>query len=244
MGHFRDAGWRATRNRAHVASWANPRVDEPAITAQAEWARGRPVDDVAELLRERIIHGRYSAGARLTQRALAEDLSVGRPVVAEALRILEREGFVSTAPDGRTIQVAADDRASLLSAYALREMIDGLAARLAASRGTPALDRVLRASVGEQRAAVAAQDVRQYRRANLGFHVALIEAAGNPLLLSQVALVRVTSRSAAVVGPGRRRAAVAEHDAIMGAVQARQPYEAEAAARAHVRATVAVLEEL
>jgi DNA-binding GntR family transcriptional regulator len=244
MGDFRDAEPRATRNRGTVASWTNPQVDESAIGAEPDWARGRLVDNIAELLRERIIHGRYPAGARLTQRVLADDLSVSRSVVAEALRILEREGFVATAPGGRAILVAPDDRATLLSAYLLREMIDGLAARLAAARGTAAVDRMLRASVREQRAAVAVDDVRRYRRANLGFHVVLIEAAGNPLLLGQVPLVRATSRSAVAVGPGRRRAAVAEHDAIAGAVRARQPDEAEAAARAHVRATLALLEEL
>jgi DNA-binding GntR family transcriptional regulator len=220
-----------------------PRSDLLAAPA-THWTGGRLVDNIAELLRERIIHGRYAPGAPLSRRPLAEELGASRSVVGEALRMLEREGFVAAAPGGRALRVASEDRTNLVSAYALREMIDGLAARLAAERGTPALDDSLQACLVELRAAVDADDVRRYRRANIAFHTALIEAPGNPLLLSQVTLVRGTSRSATVVAHGRRQATLSEHAAIAAAVEARRPCEAEAAARAHVRATVAALEEV
>jgi DNA-binding GntR family transcriptional regulator len=201
-------------------------------------------DDVAELLRERIMQGRYAAGAPLSQRRLGEELSVSRSVVAEALRILQREGLVTSAPPGRGMRVAADDFSTLLSAYAMREVVDGLAARLAAARSGPALERLLLAAIDDQRDALAVVDARRYGRANVAFHTALIEASGNPLVLSSRTLLRGTARGAVVLGPQRGHEAVREHEDIFAAVRGHEPQRAEEAARAHVRATVAALEGL
>jgi DNA-binding GntR family transcriptional regulator len=211
------------------------------MSTPQDWPSGRLVDEIAELMRERIIQGAYAPGAALSQRRLADELSLSRTVIGEALRTLERDGLVTVAPPGRGVRVASSDASPLLSAYALREVVDGLAGRLAALHAGPALEAILHATIDDQRAAVEAGDDRWYTRANISFHSALIEGCGNQFLRGQLPLVRSTARSAGQLVPGRAAEAIVEHAAIFDAVCRRRPHQAERAARAHVRATIAAV---
>jgi DNA-binding GntR family transcriptional regulator len=213
------------------------------MASRAERPGGHLVDEIVELVRERILQGRYSPGAPLSRRRLAEDLGVSPTLVGESLRTLQREGLVTVAPPGRGARVAAGERSTLLAAFALREVVDGLAARLAAHYGAESLEQTLCEALGDQRAAIAEGDVRRYVRANIAFHAGMIEAARNPLLLGQLSLLRATAHGAAQLSAERRCLAIAEHEAILETVRARTPEDAETVARAHVRASIAALEE-
>jgi DNA-binding GntR family transcriptional regulator len=214
------------------------------MSAGYEWPSGPLVDEIAGVLRERIIEGRYAAEAPLSQRALAKELTVARGVVGEALRLLRREGLVDITRVGATTRVAAADRWVFLSACAVREMVDGLAARLAAHHAGPAIAARCAAALEEQRAAVSSGDRLRYMRANVAFHAALIDSSDNPLLRNQMWLVRLTSRSAMQLGLERMRQAIPEHEAILAAVSRGDTEQAERAARAHVRATIETLEQI
>ncbi len=209
-------------------------------TSSSDWPSTRLVDDVVDVLRERILAGRLAAGASLSQRKLAAELDVGRAIVGDALRELRWEGMVAVDRSGRGLCVAAHDEQSIAaSAHAIREVIDGLAARLAASPIRPKVGGVLDVSMQEQRAALEAGDLRAYARADVRFHVQILEASGNRLLLPHKALLRATSRSVEQVPADRLRATVDEHRAICDAICDRDPARAERLARLHVRAALA-----
>jgi DNA-binding GntR family transcriptional regulator len=224
-----------------VTAWPVP---YNVVDMSALWPTDSLVDEIADVVRERIIEGRYAADAPLSQRALAAELSVARGVVGEALRMLRREGLVDVARAGAGTRVAAVNRSVCLSAYAVREVIDGLAARLAAIRAGPAIRVSCRAALEEQRIAVRSEDRRRYMRANVAYHAAMMDGSGNPLLLTHMWLVRSTSRSAVVLDLERMRKTVEEHKAILAAVAGGEPEQAEKAARAHVRATIQALEQI
>jgi DNA-binding GntR family transcriptional regulator len=202
----------------------------------------RLVDHVMQLLRERIVEGRYAPGTRLDRGRLADEVNVGRSVIGEALRALDREGLVTTTPS-RSMCVAAIDHSLLLSTYELREVIDGLAARLAAARGGPVLEAALQTALADQREAAGRGDSRRFRRASIAFHSALIHASCNPLLISKVALVPWTARFAAPLAADRQPRAIAEHELILLNVCRHDGEAAEQAARAHVRASTVALKE-
>ena len=208
----------------------------------SEWTSGSLVDEIADVLRERIIEGQYAADAPLSQRGLAKELSVARGVVGEALRTLRREGLVDLGRAGATTRVVAPDRSVFLSAYEPRAVIDGLAARLAAGHVGPWIEERCEGVLEEQRAAVSSEDRLRYMRANVSFHTAIIDGSGNPLLRKYLWLVRSTSRSAVLLGFERMRQAVEEHEGILAAVCRDDPERAEQVARAHVRATIEALE--
>jgi DNA-binding GntR family transcriptional regulator len=200
---------------------------------------GSMVDEIAEILRERIVEGRLASQEQLTQRRLAEDLSVTPAVAGEAMRILHREGLLDRIAG--TMRVAAADGAMLRSAYAVREVLDGLAARLAARHAGPGTHRRCREALDDNRAATQAGDRLQCMRADIVFHAGLVEGSGNPVLRRHWRLVRFTTRSAMLLTPSQLHGSIEEHEAILTAVSRREPAQAERAARAHIGATVAAL---
>jgi len=206
-----------------------------------EWrSRIRLVDEVVEVLRERILSGHYPPGSPLRQEQLAAEFRISRTPLREALRMLESEGLVSVAP-GRGARVIAGDRQRLLAAYELREVIDGLGARLAAARGGPAAAERLESLIDDQRHALVPWQPRAYTSANIAFHQMILELSGNEFLVAQLPIVHMTSRvfmPFEVVDHGRATQAVDEHCAILAAITAGDCDEAERLAREHVHRTI------
>jgi DNA-binding GntR family transcriptional regulator len=209
-----------------------------------EWrGRVRLVEEVAQVLRERIYRGVYPPGKPLRQVEISEDLKISRTPLREALRLLEREGLVS--PDaGRGVNVISADFRQLMDAYALREVIDGLAARLAATRASQRAGTVLREIIGLQRQSIDPWQPEVYTRTNVQFHTAIIDLAGNDHLSRQVPIVHMTSQVFApriVFDRNRAVAAIEEHVRIIAAIERGDGDRAEQSARVHIRNSMARL---
>src|SRR6516165_7232404 len=95
----------------------------------------RLADEVSHLLRDLILRGQLAPGTPLLQVQLAERLGVSRTPLREAFRILERDGLLRISNGNKTVEVIELDRQHLIETYQVREVIDGLAARLAAAHG-------------------------------------------------------------------------------------------------------------
>ena len=202
------------------------------MTEQFEWqGRVRLVDEVAQVLRQRIYSGHYPPGEMLRQVQLAADLKVSRTPLREALKMLQSEGLVE-ADSVRGVCVAKADHRRLLDAYAMREMLDALAARQAAERGsaTPT--------------ALTPWSPANYAQSNVEFHAAIMKLADNEFLDAQMALVRKTSQvfaPAVLISSERARPAIEEHRRIAAAIAAGDADAAEQAARSHIHATLGCL---
>jgi DNA-binding GntR family transcriptional regulator len=197
------------------------------------------VDEIASLLRERIYAQQYPAGSRLRQEQLSTELGVSRTPVREALRVLEQEGLVRLEP-GQGARVVVGDRESLLAAYELRAVVDGLAARLAAGHGPTDARHLLR-SIAVQRAALEPWQPDRYTAANVEFHEHVLLLSRNEYVVAQRPLLRMTAQVFAPVRlleRDRAELAVAEHTAIAAAVAAGDPDRAEQLARDHIRSTI------
>lgn len=208
---------------------------------ESTWrSRVRLVDEVVDVLRDRIYDGHFAPGTPLRQEQLATELNVSRTPLREALRMLEREGLVRVEP-GRGVRVISGDLATLLEAYAMREVVDGLAARLATSRHGAGLLEQLAHLLERQHAALEPWDAAEYTATNVGFHRAIVAAAGNEFLTAQLPLVYMTSQIFVPVqrlDRSRAELAVAEHDAIRAAIADGDDDAAETCARAHIRGTI------
>lgn len=209
---------------------------------QVNWrSRVRLVDEVAEELRERIYSGDYALGTKLRQEQLADDLQVSRTPLREALRVLESEGLLHSEP-GRGVRVVPADINKVLAAYQLREVIDGLAARLAAESPESGVKAALTDRLDAQRAVLDPWSPGEYTRENVGFHLTLIELSGNEYLAAEAPIVRMTSQvftPVALVEPPYAKLAVAQHEEIVEAIIAGDGAVAEGLARAHIRSTMA-----
>ncbi|MCB1385167.1 MAG: GntR family transcriptional regulator [Nitratireductor sp.] len=212
-----------------------------------EWrSQSRLLDEVAQALRERIYAGAYPPGATLRQERVAAEFGISRTPLREAFRVLERDGLVVNKP-GSGVRVATADLPKLLDAYAVREAMDGVAARSAAERATQAEIRKLAKLVEWQEKVVKNWDASAYTQSNVEFHLTIIEAARNVSLAPLVPLLHMTSQvfaPALALSSERASSAVADHGEILDAIRRRDPDAAERVARAHIDATTMRLKTL
>lgn len=190
--------------------------------------------DAYSLILEAIETGVYKPGDRLVESELAERLGVSRTPVREALQRLETQSML--ARDGRSLIVASLDHNQLAELYAVRTELEGLAARLAARHATDEELRVLRAMVEDDRALLGG-DPRQLARTNRRFHKQIHLASHNRFLVQQLDLVHrsmALMATTSFAAEGRDEVALAEHDQIVRALEARDSDAAYAALRSHI----------
>jgi DNA-binding GntR family transcriptional regulator len=195
-------------------------------------------------LRAWIIDGTLTSCEVLRDADLAQAFGISRTPVREALLHLEHEGLVESQP-GRWTRVTALDPELLTNLFPVWAELEALVARLAASRigsttGTASVEDAAR----EYAAAVDAMLVepgeahrRVARAADADFHAALLDAAGNPVLASTLAPLRLTVRrfDAACPMPVTLGAdSVDQHGGIVAAILAGDPETAASRTRDHL----------
>lgn len=189
------------------------------------------VDQAYRTLVDAISSGALAPGERIVQEALAEQLAVSRQPVLQALRLLKADGLVQDAP-GRGLRVTPLDAVLIAQVYAVRGVLDGLAARLAAQRRAAPPTALMRAG----RQAARSGDVAAMIDADLGFHQAVYAASGNPLIERSAAphWCQIRRAMGAVLQSAPARAAIwDEHEAIAAAIAAGDADTAERLAREH-----------
>jgi DNA-binding GntR family transcriptional regulator len=139
-----------------------------------------------ERLKSRIMDLELPPGHRITERDAAAELGVSRVPLREALRMLEAEGLIVLVPR-QGAMVASWSREDVVRLFEVREELETLAARLAATRRTDADLRLMRELLDDAARALAAGDDAATAAANAGFHRAVLGACGNPLLQQMMA---------------------------------------------------------
>jgi DNA-binding GntR family transcriptional regulator len=190
-------------------------------------------------LREAIVTGQLEPGTRVVEVDVARRYDVSRTPVREALKRLLAERLLERHPRVGLIVRDAEEP-ELDEVFALREVLDGLASRLAANRISDEELIKLALIHGRFGEAVAAERAEQCAAINIAFHDAIYAAAANRVLTAISRdlrdFVRQFSAGAAYFSDSQRMADVVhEHAAILAALQARNPADAEAAARYHIR---------
>jgi DNA-binding GntR family transcriptional regulator len=190
--------------------------------------------DAYSLILEAIEAGVFKPGDRLVESELAERFGVSRTPVREALQRLETQSML--ARDGRSLMVASLDHNQLSELYAVRTELEGLAARLAARHATEEEVRVMRAMVMEDRALLGG-DPRLLSQANKRFHKQIHLASHNRFLVQQLDLVRrsmALMATTSFAAEGRDGPALAEHERIVTAIEARDGDAAYLALKTHI----------
>ena len=89
------------------------------------------IDRAYQQLLEAIADGTLAPGQRIRQAELADSFGVSRQPVSHALHLLKRQGLVEES-GGKGLRVVPLDTLRVMQLYQVREVVDGLAARLAA----------------------------------------------------------------------------------------------------------------
>src|SRR6478609_1746586 len=124
--------------------------------------------------------GSYRAGDRLREEEVAQRLKVSRTPVREALGRLAARGFVEPAA-GRGLIVRNLDVSEVLELYAMREIMEGAAARLAAEHASATEVDALR-DIEQAFVEASEADAVEMARLNRTFHEAICRAARNRYL--------------------------------------------------------------
>jgi DNA-binding GntR family transcriptional regulator len=198
--------------------------------------RGRTSDAVTDALREAILDGVLAPSTWLREDEIAQTFQVSRTPVREALRRLADEGLaVKTAHHGAVVaELSLED---ILALYVVRENLEGLAARLAAVRCPPGLVEALDRIQEEMRRSAAVGNVKALAQQNLAWHRTLRDGTANPYLgrfLNQVEHAVRRLPVSTLAHHGRADEVIAEHDAVVRAIEARDGDTAERAAKAHM----------
>ncbi|WP_329557411.1 GntR family transcriptional regulator [Streptomyces sp. NBC_00696] len=216
---------------------------------------GPTLSDQAYLsLREGITAGRFEPGARITERALAEELGVSPTPVREALRRLEHERLIER-DAVRNIRIADPSIARLYELTLIEAALRGVAARLAAERATDAQRASIVRMCDRADAMQAAPDLETYAadllKITRRFHELVDLASHNEHLIDMIATAtafdwafRVKWAPQMHRTPASLRHSLDQHRIVALAVREREGDTAERAMRDHILQRTGVLLDL
>ena len=211
------------------------------------------LESLAAEMEGRILDGRLAVGERLpAEGVLAAEYQVSRPLLREALSKLRARGFLKTLTGRGTYvchpgpghladvllqqaRLASDEPLTADHLYEARLAIEVLGSRLAAENSTPEVLDILRQQLADMR--LHAEDATAYTAADVGFHLAIAKASGNPLLpalLSPLVQVIVSGVFVSHGAEGATEAGIRAHAQILAAIESGDAKKAQAAITRHL----------
>lgn len=228
---------------------ADEREEQPSGSHRAPKASDR----VAMAISAAIEEGSLQAGDRLPpERELMGQYGVGRSAVREAIAALATRGTLKVRPgcrpviQGRGFETALDTFGTLVShmlenpsgienLFGMRVFVEAALVRHAARHATPKDIQTLRDALEQNRAAIA--DPEAFYRTDVAFHRVLYQIEGNPIL-PVIHKLYVDWLYAHWIrmprSPEINRMNHSAHAAILGAIVARDPDQAEELLRSHL----------
>ncbi|MDN4502184.1 GntR family transcriptional regulator [Alteromonadaceae bacterium BrNp21-10] len=188
-------------------------------------------------LRKNIVEGVISAGSKLSETELSTKYAVSRAVIREAInrletcRLVERKANIGA----RVVALTAD---GLLELYQIRESLEGMAARLAATHMSDEEIAELKDLLTQHFEEVKDGHSYYQEAGDVDFHYRIIIGSKNKQLISLLVdgiyhLVRMYRVQLGMAGP-RVTTAFGEHQQIVQAIVNRDPELAEMLMRRHI----------
>jgi DNA-binding GntR family transcriptional regulator len=200
---------------------------------------------VYEHLRGQIRGGVLAPGQRIDQAGVARHFGASIVPVREALARLQAEGLVQIVPH-RGAFVAEISQDALVDIYAMRELLEEQAGRLAATHLSDDDLARLDQLVALMETATLAEDYQALFEHNRAFHFTIYRAARRAHLIQIIEQLWNQGdhyRRVYTELPDRARMALAEHRAILEACRRRDPDALGLTVRHHVHQTTASLLE-
>jgi len=195
---------------------------------------------VTEALRAAILAGEYAPKQRLVEIDLCERFDTSRFILRTALQELAAQGLVefqrNRGARGREVSLA-----EAIEITEVRIMLEGLLAARAAERVTKSDTVMLRKIVKDMRTAVEKSELLVYSDLNARLHGSIRDIASHETaarLLRQLRDQTVRHQFTLSLVPGRPTVSLPQHEAIVAAIVAREPGEAERAMHAHLQSVI------
>ena len=200
-------------------------------------------EEIFEVLHDQIITGKFVPGDWLRQDEIASQLGVSMTPVREALDLLVAAGLAERLPY-RGVRILQLSTHEIAEAYGLRLMLEGIAAREAATCISDAEIKNLNHIIGQMGNQVSLSDMPRARQLSREFHKTIVEASGNLLLAKIYTIVANTFpdwmlyeslfRHPELLESSLAREQI-EHSSILQALSAHDPQQAFLSAIDHVK---------
>jgi len=196
--------------------------------------------EVREEIQRRILSGESKPGERLSQQSLARELGVAQGTVRESLLELQWLGLVETV-DHMGVFVDKIDAERISQSYHVREMLEGLAARLACENASRSDITELR-KMADEIFRLAQNKKNETGTLDREFHIHITELSRNATLIRLSQTYRILGMT---VRAFRKPDVIhAEHLRIVEAIEHNFGDEAERQARQHVIGARLMIEKL
>ena len=212
---------------------ANSDISQPLMSANLSML-------AFQRLEQAIMAGELQPGERLSEVTLAKRYGISRGPLREAIGRLEGRNLVERVAN-QGARVVSLDEAQILNLLVIRESLEGMACRLAATRIKPAELKRLHGMLDSHSRDARVVSEKGYFQGggDLDFHYRIVRASGNERLIKMLdedmyLLLRLF-RQRLSTAPGRPAQALEEHRVVLAALDARDPDAAEAAMRTHIR---------
>jgi len=213
----------------------------------------RASDDVLRQIKASILDGKLEPGARLpAEKELAEQFGLSRITIRDALRVLESQGLVEikvgagggafvTQPDAQRLSALLTDllrlqKASMKELVEARLVIETAIVTFAAERATVSDFEAMQRAIDAARAGRSLGDPR-FTSHSVDFHIALAEAAKNPVLLFTVSSFRTLfyeTLDKLLPDDAMAQRAIKDHQQLLNAIKARDDQRARELMHKHL----------
>lgn len=226
----------APQTRGSSKLWESDLQGRWKLTDSVRDDAGSTAEAVRQSLTAAIINRELPPGLRLAEDRLANLFGVSRTPVREALAGLVNANLAVRDARG-FLRVGSITSEDILEIYAVRQVLEGFAASHAAQVASPADWAKLKQINASCAQSATRSDFETLASNNLRFHSAIAAACGNRLLQHFVEEIHNWVRrigSTTLSSPGRASVAIAEHAAIIDAIEHRDSSRAEGLAREHM----------
>lgn len=196
-------------------------------------------DEVVDRVRTLIVEGQLPPETRIHEGQLGKALGVSRTPLREALKVLASEGLIELVP-GRGAIVRKLTRKDVREMLDVLVALETLAGQLACRHATDDAIAALRRTHDEMLGYYRAGNRLEYYWRNQAIHTALAQLSGNALLASLHQVIQARLRRIRFIGneePDQWAGAVAEHEAMIAAIEVRDGARLADVIRAHLDQT-------
>ena len=195
-------------------------------------------EQVANIVRKKIVMREFRSGERITERAVSEMLNVSTTPVKEAFRMLVAEGLLVVEPRKGTFVSEFSEQKFTQAAY-LRGAVEGVAAKFAAEAITAEEINEMYQTLEKSRECIEIDDAVGLIEAHVRFHEILRNASRNSYLITLLLTMRTSDyavlRPALATDKETRLLDHKDHYEIWEALKARDSERAEMSVRKHVQ---------
>jgi len=190
-----------------------------------------------EAIKDLILSGELKPNVRLTEEKMAKTLGVSRTTVKKAFIRLKEEYLLEDAPS-QGVQIKLSSMEECLEAYEVREVLEGLAGRIAARCTDEKIVSKMIEEFEKLRSDGEEMDMNEFERLNYNFHKMLADSYENKSITKFIMTLLMNTKSFhhdRQIRSFYAEGSVNEHLDILYAIKNRDETQAEHLARRHVK---------